>query len=837
MAFLVHAQSGISYQAVLMSPTAGQLPGADNPKSPLVNANICLRFSISASIGGIPEYQETTTASTDGFGMVNVVIGAVNPSGFAAISWVTGTKYLKVELDHTGSCNGSNTFSGVSEQPFTTVPFALYALNSGSGGGGGSTTTTLTGDVSGSATTGSITTTITNNAITTDKIANSSVTNAKLQNSSITINGNTVPLGGTATIASSPIGSALASSKILIGNASGTADAVNMSGDVSINNLGSTTIVPNAVTYAKIQNVTATNKVLGRKTAGPGVIEEIATTGSGDVVRATSPILVTPNLGVATVDSVNKVAFTAPTNGATLTIADTKTLTVSNDATVSGTNTGDQTITLTGDVIGSGSGSFTTALAPSGVTAGTYGTTTTVPTIVVDLKGRITSASSTPITGVSPLGSALNDGNIIIGDGSNEAAAVAVTGDISINNTGLTTVSQINGTSLAGLPSGILKNTTSTGVPSIASAADFPQLNQNTTGTANNVTGVVAITNGGTGSATQNFVDLINDQTVAGNKIFSGNTSVGGTLNAGATTLSSTLGVTGATTLNDNLTVRGLTSGVLTNKFTVDATTGNTAIAGNTSLGGSLGIAGATTIALTLGVIGDLSVNTDKFKVVATNGNTAIGGNLAVSTDKFTVNASTGDTTVAGTLNAGSIQNTPIGSTTANTGDFTTLATINDATIGGTLDVNGTTTLNGNLAVRGLTGGILTNKFTVDATTGNTTIVGTTPLEGTLSVNKIDDSTLDSDRIKTVVINSTISDTNAITVNAMSGRFAITTSAIGNSITVNNSYVKANSVILCTLTKNSDSFTFIQSVDAYTGAFTCKLNRSEDVEVNFLVIN
>ena len=34
MAVWGHAQSGISYQAVLMSPTAGQLPGADNPKSP-----------------------------------------------------------------------------------------------------------------------------------------------------------------------------------------------------------------------------------------------------------------------------------------------------------------------------------------------------------------------------------------------------------------------------------------------------------------------------------------------------------------------------------------------------------------------------------------------------------------------------------------------------------------------------------------------------------------------------------------------------------------------------------------------------------------------------------
>ena len=51
------------------------------------------------------------------------------------------------------------------------------------------------------------------------------------------------------------------------------------------------------ITYAKIQNVSATDKVLGRSTAGAGVVEEIATTGSGNVVRATSPTLVTPALG------------------------------------------------------------------------------------------------------------------------------------------------------------------------------------------------------------------------------------------------------------------------------------------------------------------------------------------------------------------------------------------------------------------------------------------------------------------------------------------------------------------------------------------------------------
>jgi len=52
------------------------------------------------------------------------------------------------------------------------------------------------------------------------------------------------------------------------------------------------------------------------------------------------------------------------------------------------------------------------------------------------------------------------------------------------------------------LGTGILKSTTTTGALSIAVAADFPTLNQNTTGTASNVTGTVAIANGGSGQTT-----------------------------------------------------------------------------------------------------------------------------------------------------------------------------------------------------------------------------------------------------------------------------------------------------------------------------------------------
>lgn len=61
-------------------------------------------------------------------------------------------------------------------------------------------------------------------------------------------------------------------------------------------------------------------------------------TGSGSLVFATSPTLVTPNIGVATATSVNKVNITAPATSATLTIADGKTLTASNTLTFTGTD-------------------------------------------------------------------------------------------------------------------------------------------------------------------------------------------------------------------------------------------------------------------------------------------------------------------------------------------------------------------------------------------------------------------------------------------------------------------------------------------------------------------
>ncbi|WP_306550738.1 hypothetical protein [Daejeonella sp.] len=76
----------------------------------------------------------------------------------------------------------------------------------------------------------------------------------------------------------------------------------------------------------------------------------------------------------------------------------------------------------------------------------------------------------------------------------------SLSGDVTSAGNAIT-VKQINGTALSGLATGILKNTTTTGVPSIALAADFPILNQNTTGNAANVTEIILGANGGTGVA------------------------------------------------------------------------------------------------------------------------------------------------------------------------------------------------------------------------------------------------------------------------------------------------------------------------------------------------
>ncbi len=131
ISFIGYSQTnGITYQAVIFNPSGEQLPGVNNSNAPLANKNICLKFSI-IDYNSQYEYIETIQTNTDEFGMVNLIIGSGDQIGgyassFSNVLWNANPKNLKVDLSTTGVCS---YYTEISNQPFTAVPFALFALN------------------------------------------------------------------------------------------------------------------------------------------------------------------------------------------------------------------------------------------------------------------------------------------------------------------------------------------------------------------------------------------------------------------------------------------------------------------------------------------------------------------------------------------------------------------------------------------------------------------------------------------------------------------------------------------------------------------------------------
>ena len=110
---------GISYQAVILSPTPQEIPGVDAQGNILANSTITIQFTI-VDASGSEVFQEYHTTSTDRYGMINLSIGngTTTYSSFNDIVWDGTTKKLKVGIDFSG---GSN-FSPLSEQNLSYMP-------------------------------------------------------------------------------------------------------------------------------------------------------------------------------------------------------------------------------------------------------------------------------------------------------------------------------------------------------------------------------------------------------------------------------------------------------------------------------------------------------------------------------------------------------------------------------------------------------------------------------------------------------------------------------------------------------------------------------------------
>jgi hypothetical protein len=120
---IAQAPAKMSYQAVVR----------DFNGNLLVSKPVGIKISLlRGSANGTAVFVEAHTASANANGLVSLEIGGGNATmgTFASVDWATGPYYIKTETDPTGGMN----YTIVTSNQLLSVPYALYAANTGTPG-------------------------------------------------------------------------------------------------------------------------------------------------------------------------------------------------------------------------------------------------------------------------------------------------------------------------------------------------------------------------------------------------------------------------------------------------------------------------------------------------------------------------------------------------------------------------------------------------------------------------------------------------------------------------------------------------------------------------------
>ena len=273
-----------TYQSIIKNSSGYLLKSQD------VGLKISVLFNSS---NGIPVYSEEHSVESNNNGLVTLIIGdGVSSDVFADIDWGNGEYFLKVEVDPEG---GVNYVMNQTSQ-LLSVPYALYAGNA-------KVNLSVIGQsyvtVSGSQ--------ITVNKIEASKdidgLSDVSISGDynDLVNTPTLFDGDYANLTNTPTLFDGDYANLtntpqLNDAKIFVGDSNNKSLEVAVSGDVTLANDGTVTIADDAITTAKLANITDGSILIGGASDAPTVVAVsgdvtitnagVTAIGSGKVVNA-----------------------------------------------------------------------------------------------------------------------------------------------------------------------------------------------------------------------------------------------------------------------------------------------------------------------------------------------------------------------------------------------------------------------------------------------------------------------------------------------------------------------------------------------------------------------